>query len=1028
MAAKKKKPTAKKEPAQASTSQANQAASKKALTRLVKKAAKTSLKQDVSAHLKKATDFPIIAIGASAGGLETFTIFFKAISAKSNMAFVLITHLDPTHISLLPELLQKSTKMIVKQVIDGMRLHPNTVYVIPPKADLEILNGVFQLFKQETPRGVKLPIDTFFHSLAKDQGSNAIGIILSGTGTDGTLGIKTIKGEAGMVMVQTEESAKYDGMPHSAIATGLADYILPPEKMPEQLVQYAARTALRARGAESLLLDQGELSNALQKIFILLRIQTEHDFSLYKQNTIVRRIERRMHVHQIDAVSDYVHYLKQNEREVDILFKELLIGVTRFFRDPEAFDKLKEQLFPNLLAQKPNDYTIRCWIPGCSSGEEAYSIAILLLECMEEADRHFNVQIFGTDIDEEAVNLARGGLYPANIAADISPERLRRFFTKEDDSYQIKKQVREMLVFAPQNMIKDPPFTKLDLLCCRNVLIYLGMELQRKLLPTFHYTLKPDGILFLGSSETVGTASELFSLEDKKWKIYRRKPSTTTSLTIMDTPAPVSETYEALQTDASTVIREAEEFSAFQMVEAILQHTDAPPCAIIDAQSNIIYIHGRTGRYLEPAAGKISIHILEMARPGLKSQLAQAIREVAANRQETLYRGIKVEFNGGHFLLDLRVRPVLEQSAIRGLMMVVFEETSSKQPQKVPPEQAEIKKSNKTSEELERELLFTRENLQTTIEEMETSNEELKSTNEELQSTNEELQSTNEELETSKEELQSLNEESATVNAELQSRIEELSHANDDMKNLLDSTQIATLFLDTELCIRRYTPKMMDIFPLTGTDIGRPLVHLASPFEAVDLSEHADEVLANLAIQELELPTKTGKLLAIRILPYRTTNNVIDGVVATFEDISERKKAAIKLQASEDFLQTVYAHNEIGVFVINVLGEDAYNYMGINLIYEKYIGLKNEEVISMTPKELESYGGKETTDFAIKRYNECVEQRKTIEDIYADETAGDRIWWLSRLTPIFDKAGKVYRIVGNRIAINRSLWSAETTI
>ncbi|MCU7866850.1 MAG: PAS domain-containing protein, partial [Candidatus Thiodiazotropha sp. (ex Lucinoma borealis)] len=479
----------------------------------------------------------------------------------------------------------------------------------------------------------------------------------------------------------------------------------------------------------------------------------------------------------------------------------------------------RDKYLPKMLADKPDDYTIRVWVAGCSSGEEAYSLAIVLHECMVQMGRHFNIQIFGTDIDEEAIDLARSGLYPESILADVSAERIQRFFSKEDGGrYRIKKLIREMLVFAPQNVIKDPPFTKLDILSCRNLLIYLGSELQKKLLPVFHYSLKQEGILFLGSSESIGQTTELFSPLDKKWKLFHRQASGNTLRPLLDFPATSMALEQDEPTDVPASIRKAEEISALQLVETILQQSNTPPCVIIDDNSNVIYIHGRIGQFLEPAEGRISVNILEMARPDLKSGLASAIRKVAMHKQEVTVRDLNIGHGNGRLLLDLLVKPILEQSVMHGLMMVVFEEKSKSSKIDMVKPQSGIKKVKKKSvEELENELQYTKENLQTTIEELETSNEELKSTNEELQSTNEELQSTNEEMETSKEELQSLNEESATVNAELQSRIDELSQTNDDMKNLLDSTEIATLFLDVDLCIRRFTPKVTEIVPLTVT-------------------------------------------------------------------------------------------------------------------------------------------------------------------------------------------------------------------
>ncbi len=894
--------------------------------------------------------FPIVGIGASAGGLEALEAFFKALPNDTGLAFVLVVHLDPTHISILPELLQKRTKMSVHQVKDGMQVEPNHVYVIPPNKDLSILHGTLTLMELSQPRGANLPIDYFLRSLAQDQERNAVCIILSGTGTDGTLGVKAIKGGVGMVMVQDEESAKYEGMPRSAIATGLVDYVLPPAKMPQQLVKYTQHAT--AKAVPRIAPIEGSLPSALQRVFVILRTRTDHDFSLYKKNTICRRIERRMNVHQIDDIADYVRYLQESEREAGILFKELLIGVTNFFRDAEAFEILQKGPLIEMLTDKPDDYAVRVWVPGCSSGEEAYSVAILLHECMEQMGRHFHVQIFGTDIDEDAIDVARAGLYPESIMADVGPERIKRLLTKEQDGqYRVKKVIREMLVFAPQNVIKDPPFTKLDLLCCRNLLIYLGAELQKKLLPIFHYSLKPQGILFLGSSETIGQNTDMFSLLHKKWKIFRRKPSSAGTHPVLDFPA-APPAYEARDLDVPETVQRAEEISALQLVETILQQTETPPCAIINDACNIIYIHGRTGRFLEPAEGKASVNIVEMARMGLKAELASAIRQVATHKQEVIHRGLKVQHNGGHLFLNMTVKPILEQIAMRGLMMVVFEETATpstatKHLIKPPP----VKRRGKTVEQLETELQYTKENLQTTIEELETSNEELKSTNEELQSTNEELQSTNEELETSKEELQSLNEESATVNTELQARIDELSKANDDMKNLLDSTNIATIFLDTELRVQRFTAKATEIIPLTASDFGRPIKHLASSLEDVDLVERGEKVLTDLAPQETEVQTRDGQHYIMRIRPYRTVTNVIDGVVITFDNITGRKHNEQALSSSEQRCRMLFELASDSIVLIDI---ETMTFVEFNARAHEHLGYTREEFAKLALPHIEA--------------------------------------------------------------------------
>ncbi|MBN1590478.1 MAG: PAS domain-containing protein [Pirellulales bacterium] len=840
--------------------------------------------------VERSPGFPIVGIGASAGGLEALEAFFRAMPPDAGIGFVLVVHLDPKHVSILPEILQKYTTMPVCQAKDGVRVEPNHVYVIPPNQELAILHGTLQLMELSRPRGANLPIDLFFRALAQDQQQNAVCIVLSGTGCDGTLGVQAIKGEMGMVMVQDEESAKYAGMPHSAISTGLADYVLPPAKMPSQLIQYTSHAM--HKGTARLMDGEAMVPGALQKIFVILRSRTGHDFSLYKKNTLCRRIERRMNVHQIDDISDYVRYVQQSEHEADILFKELLIGVTNFFRDPEAFEVLKTDVLPKLLADKPDGYTVRVWVIGCASGEEAYSVAIVLHECLESIQRQFHAQVFATDIDKDAVDVARAGLYPESILDDVGHERIRRYFTKEDEGhYRVKKSIREMLVFASQDVIKDPPFTKLDLICCRNLLIYLRLELQQKLLPLFHYGLKRDGILFLGSSETIGRMTDLFSVANRKWRLFRRKPLGPAARLAIDFP-PVQAASELRDSEIPEIVREVEELSSLQLVETVLRQTKTPPCAIINNRCDVVYVHGRVGQFLEPAEGKVSVNVVEMARPELKAELAAALRRVADEKQEIVVKDLQVQDRGGTFSVKMTVKPVPEQSAMRDLMVVMFEETAAPAKPKVPKAgQAAAQRHAKSVEQLQQDLQYTKESLQTMIEELETSNEELKSTNEELQSANEELQSTNEELETSKEELQSLNEEAVTVNAELQSRNEELARTTDDIRNLLDATEVATVFLDVDLRVRRFTPRATDLVPLTASDVGRPIDHLASKLIGVDFAEHGRQVLEDLALREQEVTCRDGRHYIMRVRPYRTTTNVIDGVVMTFQDITTIKRA-----------------------------------------------------------------------------------------------------------------------------------------
>lgn len=852
-------------------------------------------------------NFPVVGMGASAGGLQAFEEFFTAMPGNSGLAFVLIAHLDPDHASILPELVQKKTGMKVSQVADNMEISPNEVYIIPPNRSLEIFNGTLQLFEITKPRGVNMPIDSFFRSLARDRGSEAIAIVLSGTGTDGTLGLRAIKGEAGVAMVQDPQTAKYDGMPRNAIASGMADFVLSPEKMAAKLFELARiHKPLEIRR----LVDDDKMTAALQKIYALLRAATDHDFSLYKKNTLFRRIERRMKMQQIETIDDYVRYLQESDTELNILFKELLIGVTGFFRDPLAFDALKEHYLPELLKEKRGGSQLRVWVPGCSTGEEAYSIAILLHECMQELEHRFAVQIFATDLDDEAIEFARAGRYPESIAADITPDRLKRHFVRDDNKYAISKPIREMVIFATQNIIKDPPFTKLDLLCCRNLLIYFGQELQGKLLPIFHYSLKTGGLLFLGTSETIGhgESSNRFAVLDRKWKIFKKLPAGGSGHPAFQFAMATGPGVEQTEKEAPKQPGNVKDAQMAKLLKTVLAQSDMSPFVIVDGSANIIYIHGRTGRYLEPAEGEITTNIVEMARPGLRTALINAFRKMAADRRRISLSGLRIEDGGGYCEVDLTIRPLPDiQTGNRGLMMIIFEEKRVMKENGIPSSADRPEKSEEVKR-IEEELQYTRENLQITIEELETSNEELKSTNEELQSTNEEL-------ETSKEELQSLNEESITVNAELQSRIDELVATNDDIKNLLDATDIATIFLDIDLNVRRFTPKATELFHLTAADIGRPIEHFATTLKDVRLTENARIVLKDLGQHESEASDDQGRRYRMRVRPYRTTNNVIAGVVITFEDVTNYKELVGALSESETLWRGFVENAPMGIFI-----------------------------------------------------------------------------------------------------------------
>ena len=857
---------------------------------------------DSSSELK-APPFPIVGVGASAGGLEALEELFAHTPKDIGMAFVVVTHQHPSHTSLLPELLGRSTQLPVIAAKDGVGLQPNHVYVAPPGTHMALLNESLHFMDPNQGESIRLPIDYFFRSLAEDKKERAIGIILSGTATDGTLGVKAIKGESGMAMVQEPQTAKYAGMPSSAIASGCVDFILPAEKMAEQLAAYAKGISVRVSPIETPP-DQTLSSEPLQKIFLLLRSRTGNDFSLYKTNTIRRRIERRMNVHQIDEPSHYVRYLQENPHEIDILFKEMLISVTSFFRDPKAFEALAKGALLELIRSHSDGHHLRIWVPGCATGEEAYSLAILVDECLRELNRHFEVQIFGTDLDAEAIETARAGVYPGGIAIDVSAERLERHFLQEDHVYRVNKEIRDMLVFAPHNIIKDPPFTKLDMISCRNLLIYLNAELQQRLLPIFHYALKSSGLLFLGPSETIGNFDHLFVPLDKRWKIFQRIGTAEAAQVLPEMPA---EGY--VQGDVTATKSRsgppalAKDVQLSTLVERLLLDRFAPTSVVCNERGGIVYIHGRTGNYLEPVVGKPRHNLLEMAREGLRLELSTALRQASTQKQGVARPNVRVKTNGSYVVVNLAVEMIKQPEAIHGLFLV------SMVP--VPPpddevgEAKDLPSSSDSVNDLERELQYTKESLQNTVEELETSNEELKSTNEELQSTNEELQSSNEELETSKEEMQSLNEELTTVNSELTSKIEDLSQANDDMQNLLNSTDIATLFLDNDLNISRYTEQAKRLINVIPSDVGRPFGDLAINLDYDRIPGDAAEVLDRLVFKEEEVQANDGSWYLMRIMPYRTAENVIDGLVITFVNIDRIKTAEEEGQKAGAFFRSI---------------------------------------------------------------------------------------------------------------------------
>jgi two-component system CheB/CheR fusion protein len=825
--------------------------------------------------------------------MEAIELFLRQVPDKCGLAFIIVQHLDPTRKDMLVELLQHATPLQVLQIKDRQRVEPNRIYIIPPNKDVSILHGVLHLLAPAKPRGLRLPIDFFFQSLAVDQQNRSIAVILSGMGSDGTVGLGAIKAQGGVVFVQAPASAKFDAMPRSAIDAGLADVVAPAEELAGKIIAYQARTPQLDQTDPAM---ASKTQSAIEKICILLRSQTGHDFSQYKRSTIYRRIERRLGLRQIDGIDGYVKYLQDNPQETQLLFKELLIGVTNFFRDPEVWEFLKKKVIPALLAARAAGGVLRAWVPGCSTGEEAYSLAMIFKEVLAQAQpaHNFSLQIFATDLDKDSVERARQGAYLPNIVNDVSAERLSRFFVHKEHGYRVNQEIRETVIFATQNIIMDPPFTKLDILSCRNLLIYLAPELQKKLLPLFHYSLNPGGILCLGNAESLGAAAGLFAPLGGKLRIYSRLDA---SLLTEQVEFPAA--FRAPASAAATpVAAKVTAHNLQTLADQLLLERYSPAAVLTNELGDILYISGRTGKYLEPAAGKSNWNIHAMAREGLQYELDSAFRKALRTRPNAVRTRAKVEYNDAVQAVDVTIESLQEPKTLRGMVMVMFADVITPPAAAVnPPGRAKLAPAAMVK--LDQELRQAREEMQSTQEEMQTSQEELKSANEELQSTNEELQSTNEELTTSKEEMQSLNEELQTLNHELQAKLDELSHANDDMRNLLDSTDIATLFLDNTLKVRRYTAQMTKIIKFIPGDVNRPITDLASDLVYPELAADARAVLQTLVFKERPVKTIDERWFTVRIMPYRTLDNRIDGVVITFVNITAAKTLEATLRQQQ---------------------------------------------------------------------------------------------------------------------------------
>ena len=842
---------------------------------------------------KTKSSFPIIGMGGSAGSFHAFEKFFMHMPIRSGMAFVIIMHLDKSHVIDVARILQPITSMAIKEAHDGVMVQPDHIYIIPPGKDMGIHNGQLLLMEASRYKGAHMSIDYFLQSLAEDQQNNAVGIIFSGMGADGETGIRMIKEKLGMVMVQDPATAEYDSMPATSIKTNMVDYVLSPEEMPVKLIQYLNHPAIRDPQAETDFTMNQSNHTHLQKILMLLRSNTGHDFTLYKKSTIVRRIERRIAFHQLTDYVDYINFLRENPSEIMQLFNELLIGVTKFFRDRDAFEALKNKLYPILAAKKEND-PIRIWIAGCSTGEEAYSIAMLVIEYLDtvKLTKVPKLQIFATDLDPQAIDHARSASYFSNITSEISPERLARFFIKVNEGYVVKKEVREMIVFAQHNLIKDAPFTRLDLLCCRNVLIYLTSELQKKIIPVFHYSLATNGLLFLGPAESVGTFGDSFSSLDNKWKIFQKKEGTAALGNMLDFPFHV-----ANQNNKNLKIHLPVKSLKSPMAETfhkILLESFTPASLLLNERGDILYINGQTSRYMQINSGEAIFNIHRLAKEELRYALGNAMHQAWDKKDKVEVPEIKIKEGDQIYVVGFRVDYIVEVP-LQDMLLVTFHDYGPVKKRRADKGKNIDPSRQGAVEELEKELIYTKQQLHSTIEQMETSLEELKSTNEELQSTNEELQSTNEEALTTKEEMQSLNEELMTINLQYQNKAEELTQLNNDMKNLLDNTEIGTIFLDNHLNILRFTPQVTRLFNVIPGDVGRSITHIVSNFEYPFLEDAIKEVIEKLVGKEMEVSTKKDEWYNLRIMPYRTMDNFISGAVVTFTKITPVKAMENKL-------------------------------------------------------------------------------------------------------------------------------------
>ena len=831
----------------------------------------------------------IVGLGASAGGLEPLQQFFAHVSVTSGLAYIVVQHLDPSHKAMLSEILQRVTPMPVREIAASMSVEPDAVYVIPPNTEVTARGGVLHLAAPSGPRGLRLPIDALFSSLAMDQGDRAIGVVLSGMGADGTLGLQAIKSQGGLTFAQEPQSAQFDSMPNTAIKAGAADIIGLATDLPELILRATAAQLGASAGTGA---AEDAAAVALNSIINLLHAHSKHDLTHYKPSTLRRRIARRMSVHGAKTMVEYADFLLGNAPELELLFKEMLIGVTSFFRDPEVWDELNTVVLPEVFAHNEPGAKLRAWVPGCSTGEEAFSLAIVFTEALERlpGPTKATLNIFATDLNADAIAFARRGYYSAAMVAEVAPERMARFFSIKGGGYLINPRIRDMVLFAQHDVTLDPPYTRIDLLSCRNLFIYFNATLQKRLLPLFHYCLRPGGILILGGSESVGSAQSLFPPLSSKSRLYRRAANSV-AVAAVDFPVarrfltrtPARELPMSRQTPTTTTMQ--------ALTDQLLLEKFSPPAVMVNERGDILYISGHTGQYLEPAVGRANWNIHVMARPAIRTQLAVALRRAVKERTAIEVRGLPMEGNTTH-VLEFTVEAIVEPKALEGMVIIVFREVAAQLAGKSRRKVA----AGVIDPAIGAELMRSQQELKALREAMRTAEEERQAAIEELQSTNEELQSANEELTTSKEEGQSMNEELQTINAELQTKLDDLALAQGDMLNLLNSTDIATLFLDKDLNVRRFTDQIKRIINLRDTDIGRPLSDLTSTLNYPDLDADAKDTLRTLAFSEKEISTSDAHWFKVRIMPYRTVANVIQGAVITFVDITAAKELESRLR------------------------------------------------------------------------------------------------------------------------------------